>query len=265
MKSLNVLWQWLCSLRSVEYRYPALDIVLGQQHLHLVGSIHMGTRNMSPLPARLLQHLQQADALIVEADITTSGSPFGHSEAYPPLEERLSTEKFQQLQQRCNEVNIAQSRINTLPAWQVALMLQAQQAQKLGLHADCGIDYQLLQVAKKQQLKVIELEGADTQLSLLTSLPENGLTLLEDTLQHWHVNARLLQTMISWWLEKPPARNGKTALPDTFSSDLGDVLMHQRNQNWCQQLASLPPGKYVVAVGALHLYGEDNLPEMLQQ
>lgn len=37
---------------------------------HLVGSIHMGTRDMQPLPVRLLQQLQKADALVVEADIT---------------------------------------------------------------------------------------------------------------------------------------------------------------------------------------------------
>ncbi|MGP2726656.1 TraB/GumN family protein, partial [Serratia marcescens] len=30
------------------------------------------------------------------------------------------------------------------------------------------------------------------------------------------------------------------------------------------QLEALPAGDYVVAVGALHLYGEDNLPAMLQ-
>jgi uncharacterized protein YbaP (TraB family) len=27
----------------------------------------------------------------------------------------------------------------------------------------------------------------------------------------------------------------------------------------------LPPGRYVVAVGALHLYGEGNLPDMLNK
>ncbi len=58
------------------YAYPALDITLpGDRRLHLVGSIHMGTVDMSPLPSWLAARLQQADALIVEADITDSASP----------------------------------------------------------------------------------------------------------------------------------------------------------------------------------------------
>ena len=265
MRSIYALWQGLRKLWLPEYRYPALDVALRQQHLHLVGSIHMGTRNMSPLPGQLLNRLRKADALVVEVDITQGGSPFANSEEYPPLEQRLSAEKFQHLQQLCDEMNFSLQRIDTLPAWQVALMLQAQQAQRLGLRADCGIDYQLLQAAKTQQLKIIELEGEQTQITLLKSLPEGGLTLLEDTLQHWHVNARLLQTMVSWWLETPPRHNEKTILPETFSNDLGERLMQQRNQRWCQQLSDLPAGNYVVAVGALHLYGEDNLPGMLQR
>ncbi|MBM7342769.1 TraB/GumN family protein [Pantoea coffeiphila] len=247
----------------VEYRYPALDISLGQRHLHLVGSIHMGTRNMSPLPGQLINQLQYVDALIVEADITTGGSPFSDSEVCPPLAERLSAERFQLLEKLCSELSVDLQRIDTLPAWQVALMLQAQQAQRLGLRADCGIDYQLLQAAKERQIKIIELEGPETQLALLKSLPDQGMTLLEDTLQHWHVNARLLQTMVSWWLEAPPGSSGKTVLPDTFSSSLSDLLMHQRNERWCQQLHALPAGRYILAVGALHLYGEGNLPDLL--
>jgi len=39
--------------------------------------------------------------------------------------------------------------------------------------------------------------------------------------------------------------------------------MNQRNLRWKQQLSDLPPGNYVVAVGALHLYGEGNLPDLL--
>jgi len=251
-------------LSPVEYAYPALDILLpGERQLHLVGSIHMGTRDMMPLPATLLQRLSKADALIVEADITGGVSPFAHSESHPPLEQRLSAENMQTLKRLCEELSIDVEMIASLPGWQVALMLQAQQAQQLGLRPDYGIDYQLLQAAKQQQLTVTELEGPDEQLELLKTLPDNGLPLLTDTLQHWHTNARLLQTMVSWWLETPPAQN-QVALPTTFCSELNDVLMNQRNLRWCEALRRLPAGRYVVAVGALHLYGEGNLPDLLK-
>ena len=79
----------------------------------------------------------------------------------------------------------------------------------------------------------------------------------------WHTNARLLQQMMSWWLNAPPQNNDIT-LPNTFSQSLYDVLMHQRNLAWRDKLRAMPPGRYVVAVGALHLYGEGNLPQMLR-
>ena len=44
------------------YAWPGLDISLpGGQHLHLVGSIHMGTQDMSPLPPGLIKLLKRAE------------------------------------------------------------------------------------------------------------------------------------------------------------------------------------------------------------
>ncbi len=40
---------------------------------------------------------------------------------------------------------------------------------KLGLRAEYGIDYQLLQAAKQQHKPVIELEGAETRLPCCSS------------------------------------------------------------------------------------------------
>lgn len=246
------------------YTYPALDITLpGERHFHLVGSIHMGTEGMFPLPHALLNKLNQADALIVEADITETASPFGNDNLDEPLVDRLSEEYYQQLLQRCEELGSDPQSMAFLPAWQVALMLQARQAQRLGLRGEYGIDYQLLKAAAAQRKNVIELEGAQMQLDLLDTLPDNGMSLLLDTLTHWHTNARLLQTMMSWWLEHHQVNDLSTLAP-TFSQGLYDVLMIQRNKRWQQQLEQLPSGRYVVAVGALHLYGEGNLPELLK-
>lgn len=250
------------ALSGKRYRWPGLDITLASgQQLHLVGSIHMGTRDMSPLPPRLTALIQQADAVIVEADITGTETPFRDLPPCPTLSERLSPSRFQQLEQLTDELGLSLALFDSQPLWQIAMVLQATQAQKLGLRPDYGIDYQLLHCARDAHRKIIELEGSQSQIDLLRNLPDQGLSLLEDTLTHWHTNARLLQVMIGWWLEQPP---GETpSLPNTFSHELYDVLMHQRNLAWRDRLLSLPPGRYVVAVGALHLYGEGNLPAML--
>lgn len=247
------------------YPWPALDVVLpGGRYLHLVGSIHMGTPDMAPLSPRLLQKLARADALIVEADISASSAPFPTDNNLTSLRERLSEASWTRTEARLHELALDECSISGLPYWQAALVLQAHQAQRLGLRPDYGIDFQLLQHAHLTHKPVMELEGAQSQVELLKTLPDGGLTLLEDTLEHWHTNARLLQTMVSWWLESPPDVQSGT-LPNTFSSELYDVLMTRRNSEWSVFLRTLPPGRYVVAVGALHLYGEGNLPQLLKK
>ncbi|POT58344.1 hypothetical protein C3432_10650 [Citrobacter amalonaticus] len=263
-----VLWYrvktFFAALRGTHYTWPAIDITLpGNRHFHLVGSIHMGTREMAPLPAKLLKKIRRADALIVEADVSGDDSPFADLPTFNALEERISEEQLRHLQKVTDELGISPSLFSTQPLWQIAMVLQATQAQQLGLRPEYGIDYQLLQAAKRVHKPIVELEGASSQINLLCQLPDSGLALLDDTLAHWHTNARLLQQMMSWWLQTPP-QNHDLTLPNTFSQSLYDVLMHQRNVAWRDRLKAMPPGRYVVAVGALHLYGEGNLPELMR-
>lgn len=79
MKLLNQLKRLWRALRGTPNSWPAIDLSLpGGRHLHLVGSIHMGTRDMAPLPAKLVKKLRQADALVVEADISGNETPFSN-------------------------------------------------------------------------------------------------------------------------------------------------------------------------------------------
>jgi uncharacterized protein YbaP (TraB family) len=254
----------LAALRGNRYAWPAVDVVLpGHRHFHLIGSIHMGSRDMAPLPPRLLQKLRRADALIVEADVSGDDTPFANLPTFADLETRISEALLHSLRKVARELDISPAQFSTQPLWQIAMALQATQAQRLGLRPEYGIDYQLLQAAKQAQKPVIELEGAASQIELLCRLPDNGLALLDDTLTHWHTNARLLQQMMSWWLQTPPPETF-TSLPNTFSQPLYDVLMRQRNLAWRDRLNAMPAGRYVVAVGALHLYGEGNLAALMR-
>lgn len=250
-------------LISPGYSWPAMDLRLSRQRqLHLVGSIHMGTPDMSPLPAALLEKLRRCDVLIVEADITKGDSPFTPEPPRAPLRERVTPDQWLHIETLLDELDIPLYTLDTLPAWRVALILQIWQAEKLGLRPEYGIDHQLIDAAHKLGIPVQELEGAESQARLLANLEDDGMSLLEDTLLHWHTNARLMQMMVGWWLDAPP-RDNVVTLPNTFGETLYDVLMLQRNQAWQTTLSALPAGKYMVAVGALHLYGEGNLPGLL--
>lgn len=60
MELLNQLKRLWRALRGTPNSWPAIDLSLpGGRHLHLVGSIHMGTRDMAPLPAKLVKKLRQ--------------------------------------------------------------------------------------------------------------------------------------------------------------------------------------------------------------
>ncbi len=60
------------------------------------------------------------------------------------------------------------------PLWQIAMVLQATQAQRLGLRPDYGIDYQLLQAAREMSLPVQELEGRNTSSNYSAICPMAG-------------------------------------------------------------------------------------------
>ncbi|WP_159567080.1 TraB/GumN family protein [Budvicia diplopodorum] len=242
--------------------YPAYNVhTANGSRLHLVGSIHMGTRDMSPLPPALLKEIENASALIVEVDITKPIS-FNTPDDYPSLQQRLSSSQYQQLAERCHSLGLSLQSIAHKPGWHAALMLQAMQANQNGLQSENGIDYQAIQAAYRMGIPVIELEGAERQMQLLDRIPDNGIPLLQDSLAHWQDNSDMMKIMIDWWLEAKPKQKNLT-LPYGMSGDLYNLLISSRNALWAQWLHSRPKGKYVVVVGALHLYGENNLPDLL--
>ncbi len=64
--------------------------------------------------------------------------------------------------------------------------MQATQAQESGLEAITVLTTNL----SMHNLKpIIELEGTASQVELLLSLPNNGIALLQDSLNHWRENA----------------------------------------------------------------------------
>mgnify|MGYP006988151512 CR=1 FL=1 len=68
--------------------------------------------------------LKSADALVVEADISGQTSPFAGLESDRPLAERLNDTQFAELTRVADETGVSLSMLDTLPLWQIAMVLQ---------------------------------------------------------------------------------------------------------------------------------------------
>lgn len=147
------LKEWINIKQASHYPYPAVDITLPNNiSLHLVGSIHMGVPTMSPLSNVLLNEIKNANAIIVEADISTDVQPFDQASLFrKSLETRLNNSLFSQVTCHCEDLALSLYQLENKPLWQIALILQSTQAMQLGLQPQYGIDYQVIQYANEHK------------------------------------------------------------------------------------------------------------------
>ncbi|MGL5006302.1 MAG: TraB/GumN family protein [Plesiomonas sp.] len=262
-KLLTRLALWLGLLSPLAQAYPAVDVRLDDVDLELVGSIHMASDRLSTLPPELLRKLDNIDALIVEADITADTPLTKITPPEKPLSALLTASQISLLKRYAQETGISVDLLNSLHPWQAALTLQAMQAQKMGMKAEYGVDYQILNYARQRGLPIIELEGSQAQMNILETLEDNGLPLLIETLEDWNTTADTLRQVEALWVK--PNANEPTlhTIPD-LAEGLHSPLLAERNQKWADKLKGMPAGRYMVVVGALHLIGKDNLPELLK-
>ncbi|MGL5343424.1 MAG: TraB/GumN family protein [Plesiomonas sp.] len=262
-KLLTRLALWLGLLSPLAQAYPAVDVRLDDVDLELVGSIHMASDRLSTLPPELLRKLDNIDALIVEADITADTPLAKISPPEKPLSALLTPSHIALLKRYAQETGISADLLNSLHPWQAALTLQSMQAQKMGMKAEYGVDYQILHYARQRGLPIIELEGSQAQMNILETLEDNGLPLLIETLEEWNTTADTLRQVEALWVTPNGSEPTLHNIPD-LADGLHSPLLAERNQKWADKLKEMPAGRYMVVVGALHLIGKDNLPQLLK-
>nr|WP_086941066.1 TraB/GumN family protein [Thaumasiovibrio occultus] len=237
----------------------------GELTYSVIGTIHFGDQPPQPLPTPLPQLLQQANGLIVEADIRHTSAPTDFP-AGPIVADVLNSEQQTELKRRANELNLPWPGVLGLQPWLVAIHLQQLQAQQHGLRPQWGIDLAAMATAESFDVPIFELEDLDSQFTMLQSLPENGGELLLQTLDEWDHSESLLPCLLPAWREGDIAFFKEQFDLDTSMPDTEQALLTDRNQAWVNALMdNYSSGHYVVMVGMLHLIGPDSLPKLLQQ
>lgn len=230
----------------------------------IMGSVHAGRPDFYPLPDIAQQRFNQADALVVEADIvndTQVSFPPGK-----PARHYLNSSQQQKLTAVANDVGLPADNLLNLPPWQVAMALQLEQISTLELQQSLGIDLHFLSQAIAMNKPVIALETVQQQVDLLTQADNDGLELLTDTLDYWTLSKDFMPCLIASWQTGDTEK--LTAIVDDMgnASDFEHTLIDERNHNWLKAMtdrSEFAKGNYMMVVGALHLYGKQGLLQLL--
>jgi len=146
---------------------------------------------------------------------------------------------------------------------------------KLGYGFEYATEFYFIAIASALNKPIAELEGIDYQFQLFDSIPpQDQLVYLDESLGYLEKNDMQADTqaLIAAWLAHDPAALQQLTLKsfeDTPRSArwMKQKLFTERNQRMADKIDQMIGDGHTpfVAVGALHLTGNDGLPALLEQ
>lgn len=268
----------LTALCSVATAAPAVWAVHGKSNtLYLVGTIHALPANET-LPINIKHAYDDAKQLLLEVDTDTL-DPFAAQAAMlsigvlPPgqtLQQQLDADTYRQLQSAAGNAGMDLALFANLQPWLAAVLIEQLELTRLGYSVESGIEMQLTAQAKTDNKPIRGLETLEEQLNVFAQLDRAGQRdYLRYTLSELKdMPAELDALLVAWHNgDETQLRNllqaGLSANPKLFNA-----LTTDRNHRWLVVLKSLLSNEhdnYLVAVGALHLIGDDGVVSLLRK
>lgn len=240
----------------------------GGHTLLILGSIHLGTPDMYPLPERVVNFLKSSDGLVTEIDLNATGQQSITADKQALTREILDNTQLTSLSKINRILGYPDKAFFDLPAWQTALTLQVGQLTSLGYKTELGIDNYFTALAATNKIPVFGLESAGYQLGLFTDDARISEWLLTNTVDYWQENQRISRCLADSWKSGDAAHLASLAEESKINDFISERFIYKRNRNWAEKLSDhqfLKDGRYLVVVGALHLVGEQNLIQLLKQ
>jgi len=276
----RVLFVAFCALcsASLAMAEPAIWQVKGRHNtLYLLGTIHM-LRNDEPLPDNIGRAYREAEQLLMEIDLDDMDPvaaqalmlKLGMQPAGRMLESQLDAATNRKLHTVADDLGLDAGMLSPFQPWLAALTLEQLQLARLGFAADSGIEMQLTQQAARDHKPIHGLETLEQQLNLFANMDDRAqLDYLKLTLTELETAPAELETLLAAWRNGDERQLGQ-ALQQGFADDpkLFAALTTARNRRWLSVIKPLldqQQDDYLVAVGALHLIGNEGLVTLLRR
>ena len=183
------------------------------------------------------------------------------------LRELMGEALYERAAEAARAIDIPIEMLAQSEPWLAAITVEMMMLYRIGFNPMLGVEMHMTSRAVGDGKPILGLEGVEEQLAFLDGLSlEAQRDMLIQTLEESADIENLVDQMIDAW------RHGdvdtlESGLLDSFAEheELHEVLVTRRNLRWVTRIHELldDPEDYLIIVGALHLVGEQGVPNLL--
>jgi len=243
----------------------------------LIGSVHVLTKDVYPLPTVFERAFAESHSLVEEVDLGASADPG----AVLPLASKamltdgrtltslLDRQTAALVQAKASAAGLPMLVVERMKPWLAAMSLAVPALQRAGYDPSHGLDRHFYDRATAAARPVRGLETAASQLSALDSLPMPvQIDMLKAVLNDIDTQVGAVADLVRAW-RAGDVRALEQLLLSEFreSPDVYQRLLVDRNRAWVPQIAACATeaAPCLVVVGGAHLVGPDSVVAMLLQ
>lgn len=254
---------------------PALWVVSdADSTIYLFGTIHFMRQGADWRTDKVAAALAASQSLVLEvANPEDQAAVVPLIQQYGRSPERLlstllSPDEFHRFDVAASAIGASGAQMEALRPWLAGVMLSAAIPARGGFDPASGVDVLLRAQAKSTGLPLKGLETPEDQIRMLSSFPEDGqLAFLRTTLDNFDKAPTELAELADVWRRGDVEGIARVTLNPmtTRSPAVYQTVIVERNRRWASQIAQMlvGSGTTFVAVGALHLAGDDSVQNFL--
>ena len=243
--------------------------------IYLLGSIHLLREEDHPIPSAIDAAYEDADTLIMELDmddldpVATQAmiNDLGMIKDGGTLSDLMGEELYAEAERLAIETGIPLAMLASTEPWLAAINIEQLVLMRIGFNPLFGVESFLTQKAGIDDKEIIGLESIGEQLGFLDGMSLDAQrALLMQTLTESADMEEVMDELVAAWRYGDIAYLEETILAEMQEyTELYEALVVARNRKWTEQIEAFfdDDQDYLIIVGALHLIGEDGVPNLL--
>ena len=251
---------------------------------YLLGTIHMTDPRVTAFSAAVENALSSTETVALEvADVSEDATNAAIVKATrlvlftdgQTLDEMLSDEEYDKVKQTLSGAGLPGEMAAMFRPWVVSMILSVSSCERQKVKDGLPVlDLKIANAARQRGLKVVGLETIESQLGAMAGIPDDQqVAMLRASLKFADRANDTMETLLQLYLSRDmgsawpfhlalakQAGIGQHSFSDFQKRIVSDRNEHMRNA----ALPLLARGRVLIAVGALHLVGEQGLVALLR-